>query len=96
MGILFNLTRNLVVNSASATFKIAKAAKDSVQKEVDIAHLEDLLEKEKEWKEINEHLSSEEKEKLEKTTRAISIVEQAKRNAKDNNELRRLKHKYGL
>lgn len=94
MGIFFNLAKNVTTNLASNSFKIAKAVKDKLEDEIEIAKLETLEKREQEFNEVTKHLSREEKEKIKQLQKHFSLVDTAKANASRANELRRLRTKY--
>ena len=96
MSILGKLIKGAVVNTTVGAYGLYKAAEGAVQKQVDLAKMEELLDREAHYNKEVEHFSDEERAKMIAMAKNFSMVQMAKRSANDKNELNRLKHKYGL
>lgn len=96
MGMLSKLIKNAVVGTATAGYGLYKAASDAIEEQVDMARIEALEDKESLYDEATKHFSAEDKEKINKMSKAFSMTDIAKNSAKNKNDLASLRHKYGM
>lgn len=96
MGMLSKLIKNAVVGTATAGYGLYKAASDAIEEQVDMARMEVLEDSEAEYNETVKHFTPEEREKMEKISKAYSMTDIAKRSAKNKNNLASLRFKYGI
>lgn len=96
MSVLGKFVKGIVVGTAVGGYGLYKAAEGAVQKQVDMAKMEELLERESHYNEEVKHFSDKERAKMLDMAKNFSMVQMAKRSANDKNELNRLKFKYGL
>ena len=96
MSVLGKFVKGIVVGTAVGGYGLYKAAEGAVQKQVDMAKMEELLDREAHYNDEVKHFSDKEREKMLAMAKNFSMVQMAKRSANDKNELNRLKFKYGL
>ena len=96
MSLFAKILKNAAVGAANGAYGIYRDTGKAIQKQVDFAKMEDLLEKQKAYEKQIAHFSPDEQAKMMQMAKNFAMVDLAKGNAKDNNTLERLKHKYGL
>lgn len=96
MSLLSKLVKNTITGAAVGAYNAYKTAEQAVQKQVDLAKLSELLEREENYEREVEHFDKADREKMLQMAKAFSMKSLAERSAKDKNTLNQLKHKYGL
>ena len=96
MSLFAKIIKNAAIGAANGAYGVYRETGKAIQKQVDMAKMDDLLEKQEAFQKQIEHFTPEERAKMMQMAKNFAMVDLAKNNAKDNNTLERLKFKYGL
>lgn len=94
MSVFGKMIKRGISSAAVGTYDLVSDIKSGIKTSYELAQKEDLKEDMKRYNEMMEHMSEDEKKKIENMSKHFSMVDMAKKQAKARNKFAFLDHKY--
>lgn len=94
MSVFGKLIKNAMVNTVVGTYNVVKEANEKIADQLAEAQLQQAKEDVKNYDELMQHLSEEERKEVASMSHRMSLVDMAKKQAKTRNKLAFLESKF--